>query len=413
VHTFAKKPVASPRTATVNSAMPIGRAAHEILPSLLKPSFGYDIATLRIHSDSEEGLAINEPGDAYEQEADHVADQVMGMSNWRLQSACEQRQAHRLHASAANPTAAPPEAQQGLRSSASPLGAETRAFMEPRFGHDFAHIRIHADAAAARSAEAISARAYTIGSHVFFGANQYRPQSQAGLRLIAHELTHVMQQTGSVSVRGSSLQVTSIGSAAKAKLVQRDAELDESKTKTCLAQAEEALKKLEATAAKPDYPLPDYIKDAIKLLRKKMTHGKIKCYAFSGLVHGQFKGDEIRIDGITPDSINVTTLLHEAVHALHKEKSPKAGKAYGESEGKSFKVGDPKLPDLLRWKAYTEYWAYRARFDYFNPSRSEKDKHSESDIHKMTMSDPGVKTAMHNVWDVDPDFDPKVWKPKG
>jgi hypothetical protein len=72
--------------------------------------------------------------------------------------------------------------------------------MAPSFGHDFGRVRIHADPTAARSAEAVHARAYTVGDHIVFGAGEYNPTSQAGTRLIAHELTHVVQQrSGSVT----------------------------------------------------------------------------------------------------------------------------------------------------------------------------------------------------------------------
>jgi hypothetical protein len=69
-----------------------------------------------------------------------------------------------------------------------------RTYMESRFGHDFSRVRIHSDATANRSAQAIHASAYTVGDNVVFGANQYRPHSQEGRGLLAHELTHVIQQ---------------------------------------------------------------------------------------------------------------------------------------------------------------------------------------------------------------------------
>jgi hypothetical protein len=66
--------------------------------------------------------------------------------------------------------------------------------MEPRFGHDFGKVRVHADAQAAKSAEEVNALAYTAGSHVVFGAGGYRPEGDGGKRLLAHELAHVVQQ---------------------------------------------------------------------------------------------------------------------------------------------------------------------------------------------------------------------------
>ena len=105
-----------------------------------------------------------------------------------------------LQRSAANglsePTEAPPIVHEVLRSPGHPLDAATRAFMEPRFGHDFSGVRVHTDAKAAESARAVTALAYTVGSDIVFGAGQYAPQTRTGLELLAHEMTHVVQQNG-------------------------------------------------------------------------------------------------------------------------------------------------------------------------------------------------------------------------
>jgi uncharacterized protein DUF4157 len=85
-----------------------------------------------------------------------------------------------------------------LRSPGQPLDPATRAFMEPRFGHDFSQVRVHTDAKAAESAQAVNALAYTAGRDVVFGPGQYVPETNDGRRLLAHELTHVMQQGGNV-----------------------------------------------------------------------------------------------------------------------------------------------------------------------------------------------------------------------
>jgi hypothetical protein len=81
-----------------------------------------------------------------------------------------------------------------LRGGGRPLPERTRAFMEPRFGRDFSAVRVHTGPAAAESASALRARAYTIGREVAFGAGEYAPDTHAGQKLIAHELTHVVQQ---------------------------------------------------------------------------------------------------------------------------------------------------------------------------------------------------------------------------
>ncbi|HEY5705310.1 MAG TPA: DUF4157 domain-containing protein, partial [Terrimicrobiaceae bacterium] len=91
-------------------------------------------------------------------------------------------------------TDAPQIANDVLSSNGQPLEPTTRAFFERRFGHDFRATRIHTDALAAQSARAVEARAYTVGPHVVFGTGQYASATPAGMRLLAHELTHVVQQ---------------------------------------------------------------------------------------------------------------------------------------------------------------------------------------------------------------------------
>lgn len=81
-----------------------------------------------------------------------------------------------------------------LESSGEPLEPAARRFMESRFGHDFSRVRIHADARAGKSADAISASAYTAGNHIVFAGGRYSPGSAEGQHLLAHELTHVLQQ---------------------------------------------------------------------------------------------------------------------------------------------------------------------------------------------------------------------------
>ena len=82
------------------------------------------------------------------------------------------------------------------RSSERPGGAEasTRFGLEERLGHDFGQVRIHADAEAAQSAHAVHAQAYTLGRHIVMGQDRYQPHSAAGMQLLIHELTHVVQQ---------------------------------------------------------------------------------------------------------------------------------------------------------------------------------------------------------------------------
>lgn len=105
----------------------------------------------------------------------------------------EENELHR-HASRPGPRYAPAVVHDVLRTSGSPLPSAVRADMEHRLGHDLAHVRIHTDSAAAESARAVDASAYTVGSHVVFGIGQFSPSSPGGHQLLAHELAHVAQQ---------------------------------------------------------------------------------------------------------------------------------------------------------------------------------------------------------------------------
>jgi hypothetical protein len=90
--------------------------------------------------------------------------------------------------------AAPSLVREVLNSPGQPLDAATRSLMEPRFGYDFSHVRVHSDQHAAESARAVGANAYTAGSHIVFGSGQDSPGTARAQRLMAHELTHVVQQ---------------------------------------------------------------------------------------------------------------------------------------------------------------------------------------------------------------------------
>lgn len=93
----------------------------------------------------------------------------------------------------------PPIVQEVLNSPGHPLDEDTRAFMESRFGHDFSNVRVHKDDRAGESAKAINALAYTIGNDVVFGSGQFEAGSKESKKLLAHELTHVVQQPESLS----------------------------------------------------------------------------------------------------------------------------------------------------------------------------------------------------------------------
>ncbi len=139
-------------------------------------------------------LVINEPGDEFEQEADRVADQIMQMPAPTLQKKAQGGSLQPRASDGPMPDGVPSIVGDVLRSPGQPLDAETRAFMEPRFGADFGAVRVHADGRAAESARAVKAYAYTVGRDIVFASGQHAPRSELGRRLMAHELTHILQQ---------------------------------------------------------------------------------------------------------------------------------------------------------------------------------------------------------------------------
>ncbi|MGN6212327.1 eCIS core domain-containing protein [Parafilimonas sp.] len=158
-------------------------------------------------------LEINQPDDMYEQEADAMADHVMRMTDndafqpaffrppvTNVQRKCahceeEEKKVQRKESNNA-PAEATLQTENYLRSLSPgrPLNKEEKSFFEPRIGYDFSGVRLHTDDAANRSAKSINALAYTHGNNIVFGADQYKPGSEGGKRLLAHELTHVVQQ---------------------------------------------------------------------------------------------------------------------------------------------------------------------------------------------------------------------------
>ncbi len=197
-------------------------------------------------------LTVGASNDKYEQEADRVADEVMRMPDpqgyaglsgssqsppphiQRMCPECEKEQAlqrqpeeeeEELQAKLADEriqrqaedeedetlqakesAGQTPQVSSGIESrinslkgGGQPLDPATRSFFEPRFGHDFSHVRVHADGSAAETANSVNAKAFTLGSNVVFGSGEYQPGSDQGRRLLSHELTHVVQQKNRVS----------------------------------------------------------------------------------------------------------------------------------------------------------------------------------------------------------------------
>jgi hypothetical protein len=122
-----------------------------------------------------------------------------------LSGQCDDCQSQRLQRKARNasdPKEIPSIVHDVLRSPAQGLDPATQAFFTPRFGYDFSQVRVHTDARAAASAQAVNADAYTVGRDIVFGSGLYSPTSADGRRLLAHELTHVVQQGHTLTASG-------------------------------------------------------------------------------------------------------------------------------------------------------------------------------------------------------------------
>jgi peptidoglycan hydrolase-like protein with peptidoglycan-binding domain len=209
-------------------------------------------------------LTVNQPGDRFEQEADRMADAVMRMpgpssslavpasghgqqrqvqrrcseceeeiqrtpeSIQRMCPECEEElnrepeekldlQAKEVPGRTSEVTKTVQAPAKSLLSGGSPMTESARAFFEPRFGCDFSSVRVHADERAAQSAEHMHALAYTVGRDIVFGTGSYSPDTYRGRHLLAHELTHVVQQSD----------------ARSSESVQRVAEDDSSPLASC------------------------------------------------------------------------------------------------------------------------------------------------------------------------------------
>jgi hypothetical protein len=131
------------------------------------------------------------------------------------QSLSLQRSTRNSEPETRNSAEAPPIVNEVLRSPGQPLDAPTRAFFEPRFGHNFSNVRVHTDARAAESARTVNALAYTVGQDIVFGSGKYQPETRRGSELLAHELTHSIQQGPAARGISTKLEVSSSHDAAE------------------------------------------------------------------------------------------------------------------------------------------------------------------------------------------------------
>ncbi len=139
-------------------------------------------------------LTIGASNDLLEQEADRVADQVLALPTYPAVSGAPPHIQRFAGQPTGQPETVPASVDRTIASPGRPLDPALRQDMEARFGHDFSQVRVHSDAAAEQSVRGVNANAYTVGHNIVFGAGRFAPGTHEGRRLIAHELTHVVQQ---------------------------------------------------------------------------------------------------------------------------------------------------------------------------------------------------------------------------
>jgi hypothetical protein len=160
-------------------------------------------------------LVVGQPGDIYEQEADRVAEQVIRMPEpgvprqvEEVEEEEEELQAKELSGQTSEISPNLEARINTIRGGGQPLPTSTRAFFEPRFGYDFSQVRAHTDAEADTLNRVLNARAFTTGQDIFFRHVAYNHGSSSGRKLLAHELTHLIQQgakTDSINVQTNRL----------------------------------------------------------------------------------------------------------------------------------------------------------------------------------------------------------------
>jgi Domain of unknown function (DUF4157)/Putative peptidoglycan binding domain len=189
------------------------------------PRFGHDFSGPPATKGLQSKLAINKWQDKYEQEADRVAEKAMRMPAPTVRRTCTSC----TEGGTTCPTCKKNGEEDGLvegkatdfaltsrhfvpdnflhsLSPCQPLDPAVRSFFERRFDRDLRNVRIHTDAQAAESARSINARAYTVGRSIVFGAGEFRPETHEGRLLLAHEITHIIQQGQASFKSGQQLQ---------------------------------------------------------------------------------------------------------------------------------------------------------------------------------------------------------------
>lgn len=217
-----------PRRSLMSSSTPVQENVPPVNShSRVASRFGFDFSRIPLYplrrAALQAKLKVNRAGDTHEREADQAAERGMHMTSPET-SAPDNAKEFLMRKQTPMPAAAgtatdiltvPSSVHDTLNSrGGQPLDTPTRAFMEPRFGHDFSQVRVHTDERAAESARAMNSLAYTVGRDVVFGQGQYAPTTTIGQRLLAHELTHVVQQTNPSWMKSPTASSVALSSAS-------------------------------------------------------------------------------------------------------------------------------------------------------------------------------------------------------
>ena len=200
-HAVQRSAVASAAPASVHCPRSVA-ASHPVFSAASRPT--QTSVSIAVASPVAVQFArVSHPNDPAEREATQTARKVVQMgepAKAPLVKPDEESKKKQLVQRAAMPaaSAASPVSPITPAGAGAPLPAGVRSFMEPRFGADFSNVRIHTGGKAAEQSASLSAHAFTVGQHVFFGPNQFQPECASGRELIAHELTHTIQQGAAV-----------------------------------------------------------------------------------------------------------------------------------------------------------------------------------------------------------------------
>lgn len=377
-HQQQEKPKQTSKTPTRSSEPALSVRDEAPMVFQLQHALGNQGVLRLLRSRAQAKLTVSSPEDVYEQEADRVADDVMRMPSSVIQTrpgcplakgpSCGDEEAVQKKAFEITPLAQrqPRDEEElvlkegwqldnlsvsretedrinTLQGGGQSLPESVRSFMEPRFGADFSQVRVHTDAGAAELARAVKAHAFTVGKDIVFGNGQYAPDSKSGKKLLAHELTHVVQQRGS-EVR-------------RAMIVQRAAECSIGHLETECAGATAKCLAIQDSYCKKKYPKPGDI-ETLHQNAIKGANGQGKKYPFAAenLLHF--------LDGSGTEKVMTVDIFRDHPATKDKLADEHRRKFIGGAE-KRLKSGElkPGAPVEMTWTGTANAFSFFGKDD--------------------------------------------------